>query len=100
MFSCILITGYSIVIYEPIRFQIPASPAVLLYTFSTASKRKRKEQNITALVRLSMTVIVRHSLSLAKVKTTHSFCPKLLKQRSLISATPCRVTVTSIVLSL
>jgi len=41
-----------------LNFKFLQVPAVLFYTFPTASKSKRKEQNITALVRLNMTVIV------------------------------------------
>jgi len=85
MVSYILITGYSILLFmNPLNFKFLQVPAVLFYTFPTAYKSKRKERNITALVRLSMTVIVIdkwHSLSLTKVKTTHSFCLKLLKTK-------------------
>jgi len=43
---------------NPLNFKFLQVPAVLFYTFPTASKNKRKKQNITALVRLSLTVIL------------------------------------------
>jgi len=43
---------------NPLNFKFLQVPAVLFYTFPTGSKSKRKEQNITALVRLSLTVIL------------------------------------------
>ena len=59
MVTYILITGYSILLFmNPLNFKFLQVPAVLFYTFPTVSKSKRKEQNITALVRLSMTVIL------------------------------------------
>jgi len=59
MVSYILITGYSILLFmNPLNFKFLQVLSVLFYTFPTASKSKRKEQNITALVRLSMTAIV------------------------------------------
>jgi len=43
---------------NPFNFKFLQVPAVLFYTFPTASKSKRKEQNVTAVVGLSLTVIV------------------------------------------
>jgi len=46
MVSYILITGYSILLFmNPMNFKFLQVPAVLFYTFPTASKSKRKEQN-------------------------------------------------------
>ena len=42
----ILITGYSILLFmNPMNFKFLQVPAVLFYTFPTASKSKRKAQN-------------------------------------------------------
>jgi len=58
MVSYILINEYSILLFifiNPMNFKFLQVRAVLFYTFPTASRSKRKEQNITALVRLSLT---------------------------------------------
>jgi len=52
MVCYILIIGYSILLFmNPMNFKFLQVPTVLFYTFPTASNSKRKEQNITALVR-------------------------------------------------
>ena len=52
-------TVYSILLFmNSLNFKFLQVPAVLFYTFPTASKSKRKEQNVTAVVGLSLTVIV------------------------------------------
>jgi len=44
MVSYILITGYSILLFmNPLNFKFLQVPAVLFYTFLTASKNKRKK---------------------------------------------------------
>jgi len=53
---------------NPLNFKLLQVPAVLFYTFPTTSKSKRKEQNITALVRLSLTVTLIDKWHLFKKK--------------------------------
>jgi len=65
---------------NPLNFKFLQVPAVLFYTFPTTSKSKRKEQNITALVRLSLTVTLIDKWHLFKEKFKKTF-EKLKKKR-------------------